>query len=120
MKPVEILTKFLANIRGGRQIVTAVSGGQLVNGVAKNGSPLLETYPAGAMILSDENGRLIVGPIDIDAAVDLAERIAMGNTRALTEPQAGLVLATAILGVFALLPEPPTAVEATKVSEGVA
>ncbi|WEZ84606.1 hypothetical protein P6U16_08540 [Rhizobium sp. 32-5/1] len=120
MKPVEIPTKFLANIRGGREIVTTVSGGVLANGVAKNGSPLIETYPAGAMILSDEHGRLIVGPIDIDAAIDLAERIAMGNARALTEPQAGLVLATALLGVFALLPEPPAEGKATKLPERAA
>lgn len=55
-------------------------------------------YAAGDLLLTDEHGRMIVGPVSIDGAVELAERVLDGDQRAMTDPLTLLALATAIAG----------------------
>lgn len=119
MKKTEISAKFLTSLNGDRCIMRTTSAGTIPNGTAKDGSALLADYPAGALILSNEKGDVIVGPIDIDRAVDLAHAMAIGNGRALTEPQGSLIIATTLLAVVSLLPE-PQAVVAAKVDRSAA
>lgn len=98
----------LAAIGPSRQLLMTTAEGTVPVGVAKDGGPALAAYSPGAFVLADENGRAIVGPVQIEAAQHLAERIACGDARALTEPQNSLVLATAFLALCQLWPRPAT------------
>lgn len=110
MRKTEISATLLTNLSGGdRCIMRTKDAGTIPNGVARDGSELLTDYPVGALILSNPRGDVIVGPIDIDRAVDLAHAMAIGNARALTEPQASLIIATTLLAVVAMLLDPANA-----------
>lgn len=55
-------------------------------------------FAAGDLLLADEHGCVIVGPVSINGAVDLAERVLDGDPRAITDPLTIFALATAIAG----------------------
>lgn len=99
----------IAAIGPSRQLLMTTAAGTVPVGVAKDGAPALVAYSTGAFVLADESGRAIVGPVQIEAAQILAERIACGDARALTEPQNSLVLATAFLALCQLWPRPSAA-----------
>jgi len=86
-----------------RLMITSMDGSTKV-GTAKDGGPLLADFTAGAFILADNDDQLIVGPIQIEAAQALACKVASGDPRAMTEPQANLILATAVLALAHLWP----------------
>lgn len=94
----------LAAIGETRQLMITSMDGSTTVGTAKDGGPLLADYTAGAFILADIDGRMIVGPIQIEAAQTLARRVAEGDPRAMTEPQAKLILATAVLALAHMWP----------------
>lgn len=55
-------------------------------------------FAAGELLLADDHGRVIVGPVSVSGAVDLAERVLDGDMRAITDPLTIFALATAIAG----------------------
>lgn len=73
-------------------------------GTTRDGATAMVDYTAGAFVLADDAGRVIVGPVQIEAAQALAEAVACGNPRALTEPQNSLILATALIALCQLWP----------------
>lgn len=81
---------------GMRQIMYAAEPG-VTKITTKEGSIELP-FAAGDIMLADEHGRVILGPVSIEGAVDLAERILEGDHRAMTDPLALLTLATAVAG----------------------
>lgn len=86
-----------------RLLITSMDGSTVV-GTAKDGGPLVADFTAGAFVLADNDGQMIVGPIQIEAAQVLARRVAEGDPRALTEPQGNLILATAVLALAHMWP----------------
>lgn len=99
---------------GMRQLMYAAEPG-VTKIITREGSIELP-FAAGDLLLADEHGRAILGPVSIEGAVDLAERILEGNLRAMTDPLALLTLATAVAG-FRIEVDPdepdPTAAIAT-------
>lgn len=87
------------SFKGGKQLLYAAEPG-VVDAITKDGAIQLP-YRAGDIIFADANGKLICGPVGVAGAVDLAERILDGEERAVTDPLALLVLASAIVGFFA-------------------
>lgn len=94
----------VAAIGDTRQLLITTVDGSTPIGTAKDGGPLLAEFTAGAFILADNDGQMIVGPIQIEAAHALARRVAEGDARALTEPQGNLILATAVLALAHMWP----------------
>ncbi|NVP54489.1 hypothetical protein [Mycoplana rhizolycopersici] len=94
----------VAAIGDTRQLMITSMDGSTKVGTAKDGGALLADFTAGAFILADNDGQLIVGPIQIEAAQVLARRVAEGDPRATTEPQANLILATAVLALAHMWP----------------
>ncbi|GAA2887766.1 hypothetical protein GGQ99_004740 [Aminobacter niigataensis] len=82
--------------RGMRNLMYAAAPG-ITKVITKDGTVDVP-FAAGDLLLSDEHGRVIVGPVSLVGAVDLAERILEGDQRAFTDPLALLTLATAIAG----------------------
>jgi len=89
----------------GHQLLLTDGPGEIQTGITKSGDREMARYDTSSFILADKNGNHIVGPIDIDAALDLAIAVCEGNSRALTQPQAIHVLATALLCVTTLAPQ---------------
>ncbi len=87
-----------------RQLMITDMAGSITVGTAKDGGPLLADFTAGAFVLADNDGQMIVGPIQIEAAHALALRVAAGDPRAMTEPQGKLILATAVLTLAHMWP----------------
>lgn len=87
-----------------RQLMITSMDGSTIIGKAKDGGALMADFTAGAFILADDVGELIVGPIQIEAAQSLAHQVAVGDPRAMTEPQANLILATAVLALANMWP----------------
>ena len=81
---------------GMRQLMYAATAGTKPV-ITKDGTVDIP-YAAGDLLLADETGNVIVGPVSLAGAVDLAERILEGDRRAITHPLALLTLATAIAG----------------------
>lgn len=100
MKKIETL--HLATLENGRHILATLDGGSVRTGTQKDGSPLMADFTPASFILSDGGDDIIVGPIVPSAAISLAQEVAQGNARAMTEPQATLILATALLGIYTL------------------
>lgn len=96
----------VARVGADRKLMLTTRPGAIPAGTARNGSPAIVEYTAGAFVLADDAGRVIVGPVQIEAAQALAEAVACGNARAMTEPQNSLVLATALIALCHLWPRP--------------
>ncbi|MDR6757810.1 hypothetical protein J2Y48_003107 [Mycoplana sp. BE70] len=94
----------LAAIGATRQLMITSMDGSTTVGTAKDGGELAADFSAGAFVLADNDGQLIVGPIQIEAAHALAMKVADGNPRAITEPQANLILATAVIALSHMWP----------------
>jgi hypothetical protein len=99
-----IEASLILKLDGGRKIWTTNAPGVTSYGTNKDGSPAIASYSEGSFALSDDKGSVIVGPIQIEGALDLARAILEGNSRALTEPQAIVILATAVMGLVAVWP----------------
>ncbi len=101
--------------QGRRRLMFTTAGGT-VPVMTKTG--VVETpYKPGEIILVDDADTIIVGPVSLVGAVDLAERILDGDQRMATDPKALLVLASAVVGfqievdpVPPQIPEPALAV----------
>jgi len=81
---------------GMRQLMSAAAPGT-TKVLTKDGGVEVP-YAAGELLLADEQGRVIVGPVSVSGAVDLAERVLDGDMRAITDPLTIFALATAIAG----------------------
>ncbi|ESW92960.1 hypothetical protein NKL07_22075 [Mesorhizobium sp. C280B] len=68
-------------------------------------------YKAGDVVLVGADDRLICGPIGFEGAIEFAEKILSGNTRAMTQPAGLQMLATVIIALSSLTPQPPATVE---------
>ncbi|MBB3705804.1 hypothetical protein [Aminobacter aminovorans] len=55
-------------------------------------------YAAGDLLLADDDGRVICGPVSVPGAVELAERVLEGDLGAITHPLTLFALATALAG----------------------
>lgn len=100
MKKIE--TIHLTTLDNGRHILATLDGGSVRTGTQKDGSPLMADFTPASFILGDGGDDVIVGPIVPSAAISLAQEVAQGNTRAMKEPQAILILPTALLGIYTL------------------
>lgn len=90
----------------GRSLCLTDEAGSLTGGVHKDGSALTRIFTAGAVALQDKDGSCSAGPVDFWAAIQFAERIIEGDARAVTEPGAILLLATALVGAAQTWPIP--------------
>jgi hypothetical protein len=98
----EILTSGpVRAFENGRTIRQALAAGTITDGVAKDGSPRVLTYGAGAVVLASPTGSLLAGPLDLDGAEALAVAVIEGDARVLTSPSIELRLASALLGLIA-------------------
>lgn len=80
---------------GTRDLCYTVNGGT-VPLRTKDGTIETCFSPGSLVLASGEN--VIVGPITFGGAIELADAILDGNERAVTDPQAMLVLAAAVAG----------------------
>lgn len=93
----------LDDFQQGKWVLAYTESGGSTDRMAKDGSLIEVSYPANSLVLFDDRGT-IVGPISIEAARSLAERIMEGDQRAATDPKALLTLAVAVHG-FLLFPD---------------
>lgn len=84
----------------GHALYATATAGEIRDGTAKDGSPRLVTYDAGAAVLVDVRDTIVAGPIDAHGAELLALAVVEGDTRAITEPGAILRLAIAYLALL--------------------
>lgn len=101
------------SFKGGKQLVYAAEPG-VVDAMTKDGVVAVP-YRAGDIILADPEGGLICGPVGPNGAIDLAERVLDGDSRAITDPLALFVLASAVVGFLM----PGEAGEAPAMTAGV-
>ncbi len=85
----------------GRALLQAEKPGTITDGTARDGSPRTLPYGPGAVILADQSGALIAGPLDILGAEQLAVAVIEGDARTLTSPALDLRLASALLALIA-------------------
>jgi hypothetical protein len=95
----------LASLRDGRAIYSVIAPTEIVTGTGKDG-PLVAEVREGSFVLTGPGGRLIVGPVDPDRALDLAEAVCAADPIALTGSQHIHILAVALIGLAACLPPP--------------
>lgn len=93
----------LDDFQQGNWVLSYTETGGTTDRLSKDGSLIEVAYPANSLVLFDDRGT-IVGPISIEAARSLAERILEGDQRAGTDPKALLTLAIAVHG-FLLFPD---------------
>ncbi|MEV4609741.1 hypothetical protein MRBLMR1_004840 [Neorhizobium sp. LMR1-1-1.1] len=98
----------------GRKLCLTDEGGTLTGGVRKDYSPLERTFSSGAVTLMDADGGTAVDPVNLAAVLDFCERIVEGDQRAMTQPGAGLMLASAFIAIVLTWPVPsePSSTEA--------
>lgn len=101
----------------GRSLCLTDEAGSLTGGAHKDGAALTRSFTAGAVALQDKDGSCAAGPVDFWAAIQFAERIIEGDARAVTEPGAVLLLATALVGAAQTWPIPTAPGEALTVDE---
>ncbi|NTI92251.1 hypothetical protein G6L78_01265 [Agrobacterium rhizogenes] len=99
----------------GRRILLTNYPGSAPAGVAKNGNPQMIEWDEGSIVLASPTDEVIAGPIDVVAALRVAEGVVSGNPRALTEPSGTLILATTLLVIARVLRD--TQAEAKALSE---
>jgi hypothetical protein len=87
----------------------------MTGGIHKDGSPLVRSFSSGAAALQERDGSCAVAPLDLHAAVEFAERVIEGDTRATTEPGASLMLATALVAIILSWPVPTPLGETARV-----
>jgi hypothetical protein len=105
---IRIAPEPLVTLPKGRAIYSVIEGGEVRTGTAKDGSPAVAVYNEGCFVLTAPGGRLIVGPVDPDKAIELAIAVCASDPIALTGSQHIHILATALLGIAACMPaEPP-------------
>ncbi|MBE1208161.1 hypothetical protein [Aminobacter carboxidus] len=92
---------------GMRQLMSAAGPGTIPN-MTKDGVVDVP-YAAGDLLLANEQGNLICGPVSVPGAIDLAERILEGEQRAITHPLTLFTLAMALAG-FRIELDPEAAV----------
>jgi hypothetical protein len=97
----------LVSLSKGRAIYSVIGGGQVTTGTHKDGSPMVAVYDEGCFVLTAPGGRLIVGPVDPDKAIELAMSVCASDPLALTGSQHIHILATALLGIAACMPADP-------------
>nr|CAD6410907.1 hypothetical protein REQ54_00808 [Rhizobium sp. Q54] len=90
----------------GRVLCLTEEAGMMTGGVHKDGSPLARSFSSGAVALQEKDGACAVAPLDLHAAVEFAERLIEGDARAITEPGAVLMLATALVAIVLSWPVP--------------
>jgi hypothetical protein len=89
---------------GRRRVMRAVEPGTVK--VPTKAGLVDAPYNAGDALLVDADDLTICGPVSLAGATDLADRILDGDQRAVTDPQALNVLATALVAFQITLPAP--------------
>ena len=75
-------------------------------------------YKAGDVVLVGVDDRLICGPIGFEGAVELAERVLSGDSRAMTQPAGLQMLATVLVALSSELSRLPPMPAAAEVAHG--
>lgn len=77
-----------------------------------------QRYSAGDVLIAGRNDSIVVPPVTVEGAIDLAQRILEGDSRAVTDPLAVLALAAAVCGFIRSHHPFPETEQAAAVAEG--
>lgn len=104
MRPEKIEAIAVDSFQNGRRKILYTTHGGTVDVQTRAG--LQEVgYRAGSVLLCNGRDEVIVGPVDPQGALDLAERVMEGDQRVITDSQTLLALACAVIA-YEALPEP--------------
>lgn len=107
-------------LTGERQIMVVQEGGSYEAGVNKDGSAKKVSFQPGDVVLADSAGHVIVAPIGMSGAVQIATRVIEGDPYVCTDSHSLRALATVVLAISLQPqpgPEPEPAADAVAVPE---